>query len=209
MEIAYIAAVSTVILIAISLIYWTVRNGISPMPSSFIARRLILSLIDDLAVAIENESGERIQDPRRTALSPTLLEPGSGWGTLSVPLARRLPTWSVCGYESSPVPYLFSRLYSWWLGCSNLALIRKDFTDVRFSSAKIIVCYLFPEGMQTIKEKVVNEFRGTPVYIISNTFGVSGWKPVKTITADNIFRTKIYLYNPTPEVMKHRRSCLD
>ena len=202
-DLLYIFVVGVVIAGAISLIYWTIRTGISPLPSSYKVKELIISLVKDLAIGIENEDDgidKHSENPTGLArpgpVRPyTIIESGSGWGTLTVPLARLLPKWLICGYESSPVPYWFSKLYVWWSGCANLSMNKKDFSATNFSSAKIIVCYLFPKGMKTIKKKVLKECQGNSLYIISNTFSVPGWEPEKIVTAENIYRTKIYLYN--------------
>lgn len=196
-DVLYIVVVGGVIVAFASLVYWTMRNGISPMPSSYKTRMIIFALVRDLSSLMENQENEPIKHSENSVAgtkSYTLVDPGSGWGTLAVPLSRLLPRWSIHGFESSPIPYWYSKLYAWVRGSNNIFLIRKDFRAINFSNARIIVCYLFPEGMKTIKEEVMAECRGSSLYLVSNTFSVPGWEPEKTITVGNIYRTKIFLY---------------
>ena len=55
------------------------------------------------------------------------------------------------------------------------------------------MCYLFPAGMERLKEKFERELRpGTKV--VSHTHGVPGWEPLETIEVD---ATPIYIYEVT------------
>src|SRR5262245_4687115 len=94
----------TLLLIAASIVYWSVKNGISPMPSSPKAKKTLEALL-----------------PKE--VNGTILELGSGWGTLAVLLSQAYPEYSVLAYETSPVPYFFSRFRS----KENLTFVRKDF----------------------------------------------------------------------------------
>lgn len=160
----------------LSVVYHTLKTGISPLPSSRRARQVMLSEIPE-------------------GFSGRIVEAGSGWGSLAVPLARRFPEAAVIGYELSPVPLFCSRLRR--LGrCPNLRLIRADFLAVSLAEADLVVCYLFPGAMRTLDEKLRRELRpGARVF--SNTFALPGWKPVRVHRLPDIYATPIYIYEFT------------
>ena len=57
----------------------------------------------------------------------------------------------------------------------------------------MIVCYLFPKGMEKLSKKLEKELKpGT--LVISHTFALPGWKPFKTLDVDDLYYTKIYFY---------------
>lgn len=161
------------IIILALVVAWTVKNGISPMPSSTKASKVIASLLPD------------VEGP--------VYELGSGWGHLLLPLCKKYPHQPVVGIESSPIPYLFSKVLFIFLKRPNLSLIRQDFFTRPLNDASLVVCYLYPGAMKQLRDKFQRELKpGT--LIISNTFAVPGWKPEKTVTLDDMYCTKIYLY---------------
>ena len=161
------------LLIILSIVYRTIKNGISPMPSSKKAIQAILALIPE---------GQR-----------RIYELGSGWGTLALSLAKRHPKSTVVGIENSPIPYAVSRLIQHGTRLPNLLFKKADFFQTPLDDAQVIVCYLYPGAMEKLKRKFEKELQpGTCV--ISNTFAVPGWKPVKVIELPDLYRTKVYLY---------------
>ena len=76
---------------AVLIVVYSLRVGITPMPSSGAARRRIVELVP-------------------ADLEGTILELGSGWGGLAVALARRFPAAQVVAYELSPVPWIVARI---------------------------------------------------------------------------------------------------
>ncbi|ADI39096.1 putative uncharacterized protein [Waddlia chondrophila 2032/99] len=154
-------------------VVWTMKNGISPMPSSSKATNAIVFLLPEI--------------------EGTVYELGSGWGHLLFPLCERYPNNPVIGIESSPIPYLFSKILSLFLKKPNLILLRKNFFNHSLADASLIVCYLYPGAMEKLRDKFQKELHpGTTV--ISNTFAIPGWIPMKTYVLDDLYRTKIYLY---------------
>lgn len=119
-------------------------------------------------------------------LEGTILELGSGWGTLAFALAKRYPNTQVIGYETSLIPYLFSLL----LRRQNLVFKRKDFFNEPLN-ATLAVCYLYPAAMQRLKQKLEKEGK---IAIITHTFAVNGWKATKIIEVNDLYKTRIYLY---------------
>jgi len=167
----FVVTFTTALSILSLLLFFTLKNGISPMPTSSKVRRELFSLLPNL------EKG-------------TIVELGSGWGNLIFPLSKKYTKCQVIGYENSPIPYLFTSLLN---NASNLKIERHDFFDKSLRDADLVVCYLFPKGMERLQAKFERELRpGTKV--VSNTFAIPGWTPNKIIEAHDIHSSKIYLY---------------
>lgn len=160
---------------AVTIIFYTLRNGISPMPTGSRVNRVVLDVLQG------------------TDLSGRVVELGSGWGTLALQIAKHLPLCSVVGYENSPVPYWVSQLLRVILGVSNVAFYRADFYKIPLSDFDGVVCYLYPGAMEKLSEKFESELRpGT--LIVSHTFALPGWEPERVVEAPDLYRTKIYVY---------------
>src|SRR3990170_3851302 len=70
-----------------SIAIYTVRTGISPMPTLPAARRAMLAALPD-------------------ELTGTVAELGAGWGGLAFAVAGRHPRARIIAYELSPLPWL-------------------------------------------------------------------------------------------------------
>lgn len=160
--------------IAASLIIWSIRNGISPMPSTSKASSALFSLLP-------------------SEFKGKIYELGSGWGTLVIPLAKKYPDCQIIGFETSPVPFWFSKLWLKIRGTPNAVLVRKDFFSVNLNEASLVVCYLYPGAMEVLKGKFETELKPGAL-VASNTFAIRGWIPEKVIELDDLYHTKIYLY---------------
>lgn len=122
-----------------------------------------------------------------------IYEVGSGWGTLASPLAKLYPQCSIIAYETSPVPFWFSKCRFALMRHPNLQIIKRDFFQEPLNDAVLIVCYLYPEAMRRLKIKFEKELQpGT--YVITNTFAIPGWKPELTREVPDLYHTKIYVY---------------
>lgn len=158
-----------------SVIYHTFYNGISPMPTSPRVLREILTLVDTLKPDSE------------------IIELGSGWGTITLPLARRNPDCSVRAFENSPVPWLWTRILGGFFRHKNLTIRRCDFFRESIESSEIIICYLSPSIMKRLRPKLEAEL-ANGAYVISNTFSIPGWRPFQVITVPDLYLSRIYLY---------------
>ena len=120
----------------------------------------------------------------------TVVDLGSGWGHLIFPLAKKYRTCKVVGYENSPIPYLFSTL----VNCvPNLTIMRKNFFKIPLRDVDLVICYLFPRAMEQLKIKLERELK-PGARVISHTFAVPGWAPSQTMKVDDLYLSKIYLY---------------
>jgi len=162
------------LLFGTAVVIWSLWNGITPMPSSKKAKNAILSCIP------KEKAGK-------------IYELGSGWGTLIIPLAKHNPQSQVIGFETSPIPYFASLVRAKISGVKNLCIQRKDFHRVSLEDATCIVCYLFPNAMNQLKEKMERELK-EGVAVISNTFAVPGWTPRQTIEIKDFYQSKVYFY---------------
>lgn len=161
-------------LVLLSVVYWSLRNGISPMPTSSKARRRLLSAL-----------------PKD--VSGTIYELGSGWGTLVFPLARHYPHCRVVGYETSWIPFWISKLRQFFMRLPNLELQRRDFYQMPLQDAGLVVCYLYPGAMRLLSVKLSEELKpGT--WVISNTFSLPGWLASDVLEVGDLYYSKIYVY---------------
>ncbi len=169
-----IGIISCVFFVVLSIAFTTLRVGISPMPSSPQATQVILAMLP-----------ERVEG--------TIVELGSGWGTLAFPIYRNRPETRVIGMEVSFFPWLWSRLVKRMMRYHNLNLVRQDFSSASLREASVVVCYLFPQAMTLLHEKFTKELQPGAL-VISNTFRLPGWSPEKVVVLQDAYRTPVYLY---------------
>ena len=152
----------------ISILWSTIRYGISPMPSNQKARESMLGLVP-------------------SPIPKTIFELGSGWGNLAYELASQHPDSMIYGYERSLLPFLFSRLY---FRRDNLQFEFKNFQKTSFSPDSLLVCYLYPKGMQQLSDNpnIKN------CWLISNTFALPDRQALKKVQIDDLYRSTIFLY---------------
>mgnify|MGYP002700792293 CR=1 FL=1 len=165
---------TSVVLITLSIVYGTVKSGISPMPSSSKAYQAMVTLIDETGTG-------------------SITDMGSGWGNFVIPIARRYPQREIVGYEMSFLPYLTSTLIKRVLGLKNLTLHRQNFLNADLSTSSVLVCYLFPETMEKIKNKLLLE-KPEVEFLISNNFALPSWQSERMIQLNDFYRSPVYLY---------------
>jgi len=146
------------------------------MPSSKKACRSILQLVQEC----EEKTGP-------------IFELGSGWGNLLIPLARQYPERVIVGYELSIIPWLTTMVLKKLLTLDNIHVYRKNFLYSDLSHASIIICYLFPKGMQDLSNKI-NMPNHQLHYLISNNFALPTHQPSKINQIDDMYHSPIYLY---------------
>jgi methylase of polypeptide subunit release factors len=173
MPVLDIAVLVLAMLVVASIVWTTLWVGISPMPSSGQACRAML------AAAARSPQG-------------TIVDVGSGWGTLAIRCARAWPERAVIGYELSWVPWLVSMLFKHLLQLHNLELRRQDFLQADLGRADLLLCYLFPRGMQDLAHKLRGE--GMHPLVVSNTFALPSFEPDELIQLPDLYRTRIYVY---------------
>lgn len=165
--------VSIAVFAAVSVIAFSLWIGITPLPSTRRAREKILDLLPPG------------QGP--------IYELGFGWSGLALALAERCPERRVIGYELSPMPFMISKLRQRMRGIKNLELHWQDFAQANLSDAEVVVCYLYPSGMQRLTEMLARDASRNTV-VISNTFSIRDWKHTEVYELNDIYRTRIWVY---------------
>ena len=160
--------------ITLSIIYSTVTLGISPMPTSSKAYNIMMKLVDETGTG-------------------TIIDLGSGWGNFVIAIAKSNPQRQVVGYELSFLPWLTSILLKKIFALKNLTLHRQNFYQANLSGASVLVCYLYPEAMDRIKNKLLLE-QPKVDFLISNNFALPSWQVDKVILLEDFYQSPIYFY---------------
>jgi Methyltransferase domain len=160
--------------ILFSIVYWSVRNGISPTPSTSKQTKAILAVIP-------------------TQAKCTVYDLGSGWGNLAISIGRAFPDCHIIGIENSPAPFIISKLFVALMRINNVEFRYCDFMNEPIVDASVIVCYLYPGGMLKVKEKLRSDVVADRM-VISNTFAIPGWEAIEVLQTNDIFRSSIYVY---------------
>ncbi|WP_241974277.1 class I SAM-dependent methyltransferase [Aliidiomarina minuta] len=147
------------------------------MPSSGKARREILQQLFD-----------RLPDSKQT-----MVDLGSGWGHLVIPLARRFPQHEVIGYELSWFPWLANLTVKYLLRLDNLTLYRRDFLRSDLATASVMVCYLVPQSMHALEQKLKADELEVPL-LLSHYFALPSFKSQTVVYLDDWYRTPVYVY---------------
>lgn len=88
---------------------------------------------------------------------------GSGWGTLLIPLAKKFPQHQFVGIERAFTPFYMSLFRARKL--SNLKFIRKDFFLYDLSDSNVVMMFLIGFMMPKVTEKCLKELpKGAKVY---------------------------------------------
>ena len=173
----------TLIVIA-SIIFIFIRDSqrfkITPTPSSKKVRQKILEI---LPVSVDGP----------------IYELGSGFGQMTLELSKHFPTQLIKSFERASVPYLVQRFLLFLYKPQNAKLFFDDFMETDYSDAGLIFCYLYRDIMPKLASKIEKRAKKN-VWVISHTFAIENWIPLKTIYADDLYHTPIYLYQINPSI---------
>jgi len=175
MLVAEIIIIALLLFAGMSVVLTTMKTGVAPMPSTGKARRAMMSAMEDSGTG-------------------HVADFGSGWGTLVITLARKSPDRQIIGYELSFIPWLFSLMLKYILRLDNLTLYHKNFLTADLSNVSVIVCYLFPNCMESLEEKLKREIK-KDILVVSSTFAFPSFKPDEVIRLDDIYRSPVYIYH--------------
>lgn len=75
----------------------------------------------------------------------TVVDLGSGWGTLLIPLAKKFPNHKFIGIEKAFLPYIFSKIRASRL--ENGFFCRQDFFSFNLSDVNIVISFLMKKMM--------------------------------------------------------------
>jgi len=96
------------------------------------------------------------------------------------------------GFEINPWAYFLAKIYNVF-SQTQVNIMFANFWHKRVSNADLVFCYLFPDVMRRLKEKLEKELRpGTSV--VSCNFPIPDWQPEKIIYAASPYNDPIYIY---------------
>jgi hypothetical protein len=169
----YIVLVSVVSGVTLSLIYCGI-TGISPIPSSRISRKFMLSLVPD---------------------GPgTLCDLGAGWGSVAFPLAKRFKSSRVLAIELSPLPWLFMKVRHLLFWRRNLEIVRSNFlTHPLPNDVRAVVFYVHSKMLEKVRP-VLEQSLKPGTLIICNVFDIPGWEPEAVHRLEDSFCPQVYVY---------------
>lgn len=160
---------------ALSILYYTVRTGVPPMPSNPFARRAMFRLIPEYAA------------PK------VIYELGCGWGGIAFELAARFPEARVVAIELSPLPWLSCQIRRLIQRRPNLEFRRADFLRMDLSDGDLLFCYLMVAPMTALQRKL-NADLGPGAVVIANAFALPNWEPEETEIVREAMHAFIYRY---------------
>lgn len=96
------------------------------------------------------------------------------------------------GFEVNPIAFLKATLLT--LGHSGIEIRFRNFWNTDLKDADIVSCYLFPDVMRRLGEKLAGEL-ACGARVISFNFPIPGWKPQSTLrAASRLHNDPIYFY---------------
>ena len=167
----FLITCTIIVLMFFILLFFSLKNGVPPIPTSSEVRKVLISFLPDLKEGV-------------------VVELGSGWGNLIFPLSKKYNNCQIIGYENSLIPYVFSFLINY---ASNLKIVRKNFFETSLQGVDLVVCYLVSKKLEKLKVKFEEELK-PGAKIISHTFSIPGWIPNSIIEVGDHRYSKIYLY---------------
>lgn len=110
---------------------------------------------------------------------------------------------AVLGYEINPIAFCLTWLKIRLFGLNSRVKFT-DFWEQDFSGAQCIFCYLFPDIMAGLGEKLNSEL-SDGAYVISANFTIPGWTQESIVQVNHrIFNDPIYVYR----IGNHQRDFL-
>lgn len=164
--------ISIPLIITVLIVFSTVKTGISPLPSSRKAINAMISLIPDV---------------------DSIVDCGSGWGSLLLAVKRKYPERTCVGIESSIIPLWYSQIKIMLFGIKQTTFQYGDIYKTDLKNYSTILLYLYPEGMSRFAYNLRERINPGTV-IISNCFALPDWEPVAVIELNDMYRTKVYKY---------------
>ncbi|MBQ4472334.1 MAG: methyltransferase domain-containing protein [Alphaproteobacteria bacterium] len=119
-----------------------------------------------------------------------VMDLGSGWGTLLLPLARKFPKHHFIGIEYGCIPYFVSKFRARKI--SNITFLRQNFFNSDVSKADIVLTFLMNSTMAKLTPKLLKEAKcGALVY--ANRFQMKNVKATRKVFLGSKYDT-YYVY---------------
>jgi trans-aconitate methyltransferase len=96
------------------------------------------------------------------------------------------------GFEINILAYIKARVLS--MGLQHVEIRRKNFWSQNLAGADIVFCYLFPDVMQKLSDKLMAELRpGT--WVVSCNFALPGFKPLRVVHPEgSLHSDPVFIY---------------
>jgi len=186
----YFFIMLAVFVVGIISVYFMVNSGCMrhapPVPTSGKVKE---AMIADMAEFLQKKNKQVIMDL------------GSGWGTLLLPLAKQFPKHQFIGIEYGCIPYWVSKLRSRKI--KNLTFYRQNFFNSDISKADVIFMFLLSHLMKKVSIKCLAEAKeGCLLYV--NRFSIPNMKPEKEVRLGSKYDT-YYVYKIHSKKKKSKR----
>ena len=162
------------LLLILIIVYQSIRIGISPTPSSLSAAKAISQII-------------------KKSENTTIIDLGSGFGFLALYLGYHNKRKKIIAYELSYIPYLISLLLQKMLQVKNVSFRNENFLDLPLEENITYVCYLFPQAMKDLDDKILDENINISL-LVSSTFALNRLKEKDVCYLEDLYKTPIYTY---------------
>lgn len=120
-----------------------------------------------------------------------VIDLGCGFAGLLSFLSQARPESEFYGVESSPIPFIFSKIRLFKR--SNVTLRFGNLWDEDLSNYDVVYCFLSSEPMPRLFQKAMGEMHSGSL-LISNTFEVPDYPADKTMTLTDNRRTTLHLW---------------
>ncbi len=148
---------------------------------------------DRVPLYLTNQSTTAVLDKLITVETKTFADIGCGVGGILTYLARRHPNIQFSGIETAPIPYLISNLRVRLMGYRNVSIHFQSMWDANLQDYDIVYCFLSPEPMSRIYDKVEHEMRPGSRFI-SNSFIVENVNPDDVVEVGDARQTKLFIW---------------
>jgi len=174
----------------VMVLYFAINSGFMhnapPVPSSGKVKNFMLKNVAQILKKKKNQ---------------TVMDLGSGWGTLLLPLAQQFPNHSFVGIEYGWLPYLISKFRARKM--KNIKFYRQNFFNTDISKADIIFLFLLSHLMKKISMKCQAEAKtGTLLYV--NRFPIPDMKPEKEFFLGSKYDT-YYVYKTHKNILNRKK----
>ena len=169
----------TILIVGVVLAYFMINSKFMlnspPVPTQGKVRQ---GMVEDVARLLARRKNQVVMDL------------GSGWGSLLLPLAKRFPEHHFIGIEYGFLPCFVSRLRA--RGLHNITFRRENFFKTDISQANVIFMFLLKHIMVKITPKCQKECKkGTLIY--ANRFPMPDVKPEQEVSFGSKYLT-YYVY---------------
>lgn len=159
---------------------------------------LVVSVIDILRLKIaptptSKKVATKLIEMLPKSIDGTIYELGSGFGTLTLKLAKHYPHTKIVAFEKAIVPFVISKLLFGIYRIKNVELRFKDFRKESFKGGQYFICYLYRQIMPFIAKKIESEVIEA-CWLISHTFEVLHRDSTQLAYSKDLYNTPIYFY---------------